>query len=163
MKGIAGKEEVENVKGIPATEKKDPSVETAMDQDTTSGTVLSLQVIEDLVCQNVVSIEEVTEEVNTNEDSVSILGRKRKHPDEIDIDKNCSPNEVSSSPKRAPSSPERAVRDHKYCITASPRRMRRQMYDLVDKVKSLQNKLKRFHQKTRRLKEKVNTSADVVS
>ena len=161
VKGIAG-EEVENVKGIPATEEKDPSVETAMDQGTTSGTVLSLQVIED-VCQNVVSIEEVTEEVNTNEDSVSILGRKRKHPDEIDIDGNCSSNEVSSSPKRAPSSPERAVHDHKYCITASPRRMRRQMCDLVDKVESLQKKLKRSHQKTRRLKKKVNTLADVVS
>ena len=163
VKGIVGKEEVENVKGIPATEEKDPSIETAMDQGTTSGTVLSLQVIEDVVCQNVVSIEEVTEEVNTNEDSVSILGRKRKHPDEIDIDGNCSSNEVSSSPKRAPSSPERAVRDHKYCITASPRRMRRQMCDLVDKVESLQKKLKRSHQKTRRLKKKVNTLADVVS
>ena len=163
VKEIVGKEEVENVKGIPATEEKDPSVETAMDQGTTSGTVLSLQVIEDVVCQNVVSIEEVTEEVNTNEDSVSILGRKRKHPDEIDIDGNCSSNEVSSSPKRAPSSPERAVRDHKYCITASPRRMRRQMCDLVDKVESLQKKLKRSHQKTRRLKKKVNTLADVVS
>ena len=104
VKGIVGKEEVENVKGIPATEEKDPSVETAMDQGTTSGTVLSLQVIEDVVCQNVVSIEEVTEEVNTNEDSVSILGRKRKHPDEIDIDGNCSSNEVSSFLKRAPSS-----------------------------------------------------------
>ena len=121
------------------------------------------QVIEQVVCENSVSIEEVTEEVNTSEDSVSILGRKRKHDDEIEIDANWSSNEVSLSPKRAPSSPERAIRDHKYCITASPRRMKRQMCDLVDKVESLQKKLKRSHQKSRRLKKKVNTLADVVS
>ena len=121
------------------------------------------QVIEQVVCENSVSIEEVTEEVNTSEDSVSILGRKRKHDDEIEIDANWSSNEVSLSPKRAPSSPERAIRDHKYCITASPRRMKRQMCDLVDKVESLQKKLKRSHQKSRRLKKRVNTLADVVS
>ena len=122
-----------------------------------------LQVIEEVVSEESVSIEEVTEELNTSEDSISILGRKRKHPDEIEVDANCSSNEVSSSPERAPSSSERAMHDHKYCINASPRRMKRQMCDLVDKVESLQKKLKTSHQKSRRLKRKVKTLADVVS
>ena len=129
----------------------------------TACTELVLQVIEEVVSEESVSIVEVTEEVNTSEDSISILGRKRKHPDEIEVDANCSSNEVSSSPERAPSSSERAMHDHKYCINGSPRRMKRQMCDLVDKVESLQKKLKTSHQKSRRLKKKVKTLADVVS
>ena len=54
---------------------------------------------EELVSEDSVSIQEVSEEVASEVD-VSILGRKRKHSSGIELGENCVSNEVSTSPKR---------------------------------------------------------------
>ena len=102
---------------------------------------------------------EVTVEV-TSEDSGSIQGRKRKFSDEIDA--NCSSNKVSSSPKRAHTASSYDARDHQYCI-GSPRKLKRQVDELTDKVKSMQKKLKDSQRRTRRWRKRVATLTEVVS
>ena len=87
---------------------------------------------------DIASVEEVTEEI-ASDNSVSIIERKRKQSDESDL--GCSSTEVSVSPKRARLTSSCDTRqDHPYC-TGSPCKLRRQVDDLTDKVKSMQKKL----------------------
>ena len=99
---------------------------------------------------------EVIEKV-TIENNVSIPGGKRKHLDETEI-------EVSASQKRArtTSSEKNNVHDHPYCIK-SPRRLRKQVNDLINKVENLQKRLKTSQKKTNRRDKKVSTLTSVVS
>ena len=54
------------------------------------------------------------------------------------------------------------VHDHPYCIK-SPRRVRRQVDDLIDKVENLQKRLNTSQKKTKRRDKKVSTLTSVVS
>jgi hypothetical protein len=101
-------------------------------------------------------MQEVIEKI-TIEDNVSTPGDKRKYLDETEI-------EVSASQKRAQMtcSSEKGAHDHSYCIE-SPRRVRRQVDDLVDKLENLQKRLNTSQTKTRRRNKKVSTLTAVVS
>jgi hypothetical protein len=120
----------------------------------------SLQVVnEEVTITGSVSIQDITEEV-TSDNNVSMLGRKMKFSDEIEIEV----NEVSTSPKRArtTSSSDNGANDHPYCIK-SPRRVRRQVDYLIDEVESLKKRLKSSQKKTKRRDKKVSTLASVVN
>ena len=122
---------------------------------------LSLQVIKDIASEDNVSIEVVTEEV-ASKVRVGKPEKKRKHSEEVDTDHEYCLNEVSSSPKRSDMTiHDKSVCDHSYYIK-SPRRLRRQVDDLIDKMESQKKKLKSSQTKTRRWKKKVATLADVV-
>ena len=101
-------------------------------------------------------MQEVIEKV-TIEDNVSIPGDKRKYFDETET-------VVSASQKRArmTSSSEKNVHDHPYCVK-SPRRVRSQVDDLIDKVENLQKRLKTSQKKTNRRDKKVSMLTAVVS
>ena len=132
-----------------------PSVVMVANKDKVSDEGLNLQDVTVEVSSKpfVDTVQDVIDEV-TNEDNVSTPGDKRKRCDEVDV--NCTSNEVSTSQKRARGD------DHMYHIT-SPRRLKRQVDDLVEKNKILKKKLKSSQKKASRLKKKVNTLADVVS
>ena len=124
-----------------------------------SNNVLSSQeVIKDTTSEDNVSIQGVTEEV-TSVGSVTISGEKRKHSNEIGI------NEVSTSLKKARiTGPSKIGEcDHSYCIK-SPRRLKTQVYGLVDKIENLTEESE--NHLSRKLGEgirKVSTLASVVS
>ena len=142
------------------SEEKDVLVERVIKEGNKgSSKGLSKQDIEKVVREDCVSMGEVSVEV-TSEDSGSIQGRKRKFSDEIDA--NCSSNKVSSSPKRAHTASSYDARDHQYCI-GSPRKLKRQVDELRDKVKSMQKKLKNSQRRTRRWRKRVATLTEVVS
>ena len=127
---------------------------------------LSLQVLsEKVTATDVVSTQDIVEEVTvTNSVSVSTSGQKRKYSDSTEICENDLLTQVKRSAKkpRTASSSNESVHDHTYCLK-SPRRVKNQMYDLVDKIKNLQKKVKTSQQKTRRRNRKVSTLASVVS
>ena len=102
------------------------------------------------------SIEYVTEEVTTK-DSISMPAGKRKYLWEEET-------EVSKSLKRVcmASSSEKNRYDHTYCIK-SPCRLRNQVYDLTDKIESLQKKVYLSEKKIKRRDRKVSMLAVVVS
>lgn len=101
------------------------------------------------------TVQNVIEEV-TSENNVSMPGDKRKQRDEVDIDVNCISNEVSVSQKRArvSCSPKKNSDDHMYHIT-SPRRLKRQLDDLVEKNTILKKRLATSQKKARRLKKRL--------
>ena len=125
---------------------------------------LGMQVVKEISSDGCINIQEG--EVESNLDSVSILSLtgKRKHSEGEEIELNCTSSEVSKSPKRAcmTSYTEKVAHDHTYCIK-SPRRLKKNVYNLVDKIEGLQKKVKTFKQKTRRRNKKVSTLASVVS
>ena len=132
-----------------------PSVVMMANKDIVSDEAMNLQdvIVEVSSKPFVDTIQDVTEEL-WNEDNVSMPGDKRKRCDEVDV--NCNSDEVSTSQKRARGD------DHMYHIT-SPRRLKRQVDDLLEKNKILKKRLATSQKKARRLKKKVNTLADVVS
>ena len=144
--------EVEKFNGM--SDEKSSLVETiVMNEDSVSDEALSLQVVnEEIIAMDSVVIEKIT-----IEDNVSTPGDKRKYLDETEI-------EVSASQKRArmTCSSEKGAHDHSYCIE-SPRRVRRQVDDLVDKLENLQKRLNTSQKKTRRRNKKVSTLTAVVS
>ena len=99
----------------------------------------------------VTSVEQVMEEDVSN-DTASISGRKIS--DDVEIS-----NEVSSPRKEAPF---QVNQEHSYGTFESPRRLKRRIDDLVDKVECLTKKVKLFKQKARRLARKVDTLTSVV-
>ena len=98
--------------------------------------------------EDCVVIEGVTKEISS-EDGVSILGRKRKHLDEVD--------EVSTSLKKAHIIRTSGAVNHNqtYHISKSSRRLKQQLDDVVSKLSKLQRGYKVSKQKTRRLKRKL--------
>ncbi len=139
--------------------KEEPLVVDIMnvmsDEDCSPGAqeLASEKALEELVSEDSVSIQEVSEEV------ASILGRKRKHSSGIELcDQNCVSNEVSTSPKKVHNS----SCDHTYCIE-SPRRTKRRLDDLVDTATLLKKKLESSQKKVRRYRQKVSTLNSVVS
>ena len=141
------------------SEEKDVLVERVKKEGTVSSKGLRKQDIEKVVREDCVSMGEVIVEV-TSEDSGSIQGGKRKFSDEIDA--NCSSDKVSSSPKRAHTASSYDARDYQYCIE-SPRKLKRQVDELTDKVKSMQKKLKNSQWRTRKWRKRVATLTEVVS
>lgn len=53
--------------------------------------------------------------------------------------------------------------DHNYSLQESPRKLKRKLNEMVDKMEGVRKKLKVTQQKTRRLKHKVNSLKDVVA
>ncbi|CAB4037339.1 THAP domain-containing 9, partial, partial [Paramuricea clavata] len=149
--------EVEKCNGM--SHEKNSSVETILiNEDNVSDEALSLQVVnEEIITMDSVSMQEVVEKITIEDINVSMPGGKRKYLDETET-------EVSASRKKArtTSASEMNVHDHPYCLQ-SPRRMRRQVDDLTDKVGNLQKKLRLAQQKTRRRNKKVSTLTAVVS
>ena len=79
---------------------------------------------------------------------------KRKISDQVEI-----LNEVSTPPKKVH---DEVQHDHPYGVSKSPRRLKRQIDDLLDTNQHLKKKLRKSQQKARRLKRKVDTLASVV-
>ncbi len=134
--------EVGQLTGMPAEKICSPKAVISKIYEV-SDEELGLQVVsEEVTTTNKVSLQYVTEEVIV-EDNVGILGRKRKCSDDSEIDENDIFSEVSRSTKRArtTSSSEKSAHDHTYCIK-SPRRLKTQVYGLVDKIENLQKKVK---------------------
>ena len=136
-----------------------------MHNNEVSSKALDLQVQvnqEALTISDCVSIQEVTE--GSSKDTVSMAGLKRKYPDEFESDDVYLSPEVSSLPKRAhvTSTSEFGESDHTYHIR-SPRRTRRQVDYLADKIEALTKKVKISQQKTRRRNRKVSNLIAVVS
>ena len=154
--------EVGQLTGMPAEKVCSPEAVISKIYEI-SDEELGLQVVSEEVTTNKVSLQDVTEEVIV-EDNVSILGQKRKCSDDSEIDENDIFSEVSRTLKRPrmTSSSEKSAHDHTYCIK-SPRRLKTQVYGLVDKIENLQKKVKISQQKTRRRNRKVSTLASVVS
>ena len=140
------------------SQEKDVLVERVINKGTVSSKGLTGQDIEKVVCKDRVSLGEVTVEV-TSEDSSSIQGRKRKFSDAIDA--KCSLKKVSPSPKRGHMASSYDAHDHQYCI-GSPRKSKRQVDDLTDKLKSIHKKLKYSQKKMRRWRKRVATLTEVV-
>ena len=92
----------------------------------------------------------------STENKVIVVGDKRKCSNDSD-----PLSEVSRSPKRAHLCNDGALADHTYCLKS--RRLRNQVYGLVDKVDGMKKKLKSSQTKTRRRNRKVSTLASVVS
>ena len=81
---------------------------------------------------------------NTEKSSVSIVGKKRKLPDEVGM-----------APKKAcVGSVKNVENDHTYYISQSPPRLKRNIDNLLDTVDNLKRRLKQSQQKNRRLKKK---------
>ena len=91
-----------------------------------------------------------------SEDTIntSTAGMKRKILDEVEI-----LNEVSTPPKKVR---DEVTHDHPYGVSKSPRKLKRQIDDLLDTNQRLKKKLRKSQQKARRLKRKVDTLASVV-
>ena len=154
-KAMSSDEIKQHLKGMP--EKRDCLLNTVIiNEDEVRDE--ALQVSEEFVSEDSVSIQEVGEEV-ANEVDVSILGRKRKHSSGIELDENCVSNEVSTSPKKAHMT---SSCDHTYCME-SPRRTKRRLDDLVDTATLLKKRLKSSQKKVGRYREKVSTLNSVVS
>ncbi len=152
--------EVEQIKGM-SVEKYCSQQTDVVNKDETNGKALGLQVVTN---DEWVSIQDVTDEI-TVEDNVSILGQKRKCLDDVEINEDdIQLSEVSRSPKRArtTSSSEKSAHDHTYCIK-SPRRLKTQVYGLLDKIDNMKKRLKSSQKKTNRRNRKVSTLASVVS
>ena len=133
-----------------------------VNEEASSLQVVTSETKED-ISDELVSIQDVTDEI-TVEDNVSTLGQKRKCLDDLEINEdNIQLSEVSRTLKRPRTiSSEKIAHDHTYCIK-SPRRLKTQVYGLVDKIENLQKKVKISKQKTRRRNRKVSTLASVVS
>ncbi|XP_028415048.1 uncharacterized protein LOC114538133 [Dendronephthya gigantea] len=132
------------------------SKDSAGDTTTESVGKVVVQGVTDKVSSCNVSVQGITKEVIT--DDVIAHGRKRKPSDE-DFDEMLI-NGVST-PKRIHMS--HVNHDHTYHISKSPRRMKKHVDNLVNKMTKLQNKCNASKQKTRRLKRKVSTLESVVS
>jgi len=150
--------EVEKYTGMPVV---------IISENTVSDVELSLQVLsEKVTATDMVSIQDVAEEVTvTNSVSVSTSGQKRKYSG---CTESCE-NDIYVTQVRKPAKKPRttsfsngSVHDHTYCLK-SPRRVKNQVYGLVDKIENLQKKVKVSQQKTRRRNRKVSTLASVVS
>ena len=121
------------------------------DKDEVSDDELGFQTTEVAVSSET-RVEQVVEGVC--DDTVSMPGRKRKISDEVEI-----LNEVSTPPKKVR---DEVTHDHPYGVSKSPRRLKRQIDDLLNTNQCLKKKLRKSQQKARRLKRKVDTLASVV-
>ncbi len=138
-------------------------VKYCVNEEASSLQVVTSETKED-ISDELGSIQDVTDEI-TVEDNVSTLGQKRKCLDDLEINEDdIQLSGVSRTLKRPRtiSSSEKISHDHTYCIK-SPRRLKTQVYGLVDKIENLQKKVKISQQKTRRRNRKVSTLASVVS
>ncbi|CAB4034753.1 Hypothetical predicted protein [Paramuricea clavata] len=124
------------------SDKKSSSVETVVINED------SVSVNEEIIATDSESFQDVT-----IEDNVNIPGGKRKYLDETEI-------EVSMSKKRAQTTSSSEKNAH---YVKSPRRVRSQVDDLIDKVENLQKRLKTSQKKTNRREKKVSTLTTVVS
>ena len=123
---------------------------------------VSVQVIGKISSDGWTKMPEVNEvESNLNNLSMPSLSGKRKHSKGVETELNC---EVSKSSKRARTTgyDDKVTHDHTYCIK-SPRRLRKQVHGLVDKIEGMKKKVRTSQQKTRRRNKKVSTLASVVS
>ena len=134
-------------------------VKYCVNEEASSLQVVTSETKED-ISDELGSIQDVTDEI-TVEDNVSTLGQKRKCLDDLEINEDdIQLSGVSRTLKRPRtiSSSEKISHDHTYCIK-SPRRLKTQVYGLVDKIENLQKKVKISKQKTRRRNRKVSTLA----
>ena len=104
-----------------------------------------------IVTREDVVVEQVMEE-DVSYDTASISGRKIS--DDVEIS-----NEVSSPQKETP---YQVNDEHSYGMSKSPRRLKKRIDDLVDKVECLTKKVKLCQQKAGRLARKVDTLTSVV-
>ena len=114
-----------------------PSAAVVPNEDEVRDDEIGFHVTEVVVTSNnvVTGVEQVIEECEVGEDTVSIPGKKRKILDEVEI------LNKASTPKKA---------------------LKRQIYDLIDTNKRLKKKLRISQKKTRRLKRKIDMLASVV-
>ena len=102
----------------------------------------------------VTGVEQVIEECEVSEKTVSIPGKKRKMSHEVEI-----LNKVSTPSRKAC---EELNEDHSYGVSESPRRLKRRIDGLMVTNKRLKKKLRISQQKTRRMKQKIDTLTSVV-
>ena len=144
------------------------TLENANREEIGAEEVSNVQAVRDVFDEGSVSISNASDDILSNDSYSSIAGRKRNHDDEIESSEltMITQTEVRSYPKRArtisSNSDKGASDDHTYCMK-SPRRLKRQVDDLINKADSLKKKLKSYQAKTRRLKKKVSTLSAVVS
>ena len=135
-----------------------PSAAVVPNENEVSDDEIGFHATEVVVTSNnvVTGVEQVIEECEVSEDtvSISIPGKKRKISDEVE-----TLNKVSTPSKKAR---EEVNQDHSYGVSKSPRRLKRRIDDLMDTNKRLKKKLRISQQKTRRLKRKIDTLSSVV-
>ena len=109
-----------------------------------------------------VSIQDIGKNV-TGDDHVSLAGNKRKYCGQFESYQSYPDSKVSKYFKSSSvTSSKNSAHDHTYCVK-SPRRLKRQVDDLIDEAERLKKRVKTSKQKTRRLKRKVKSLTSVVS